>query len=225
MKSYSRLVEIQRRLAGRVEPRGEPVVRRFGALDLAARENRGRAVAIVADREFELVETAVAEGLLRIPYIPGLLSFREAPLMIRAFRRLRVRPDVVLVDGQGLAHPRRFGLACHIGVLLNLPTIGCAKSLLVGEFRAPPNRRGGRSKLVHEGRQVGFALRTRPDVKPIFVSPGHRVSMDAVCDIVMSAVGEFRLPEPIRAADRLSKLFSGCVVSGRGKFPAGRPSF
>lgn len=173
---------------------------------MAAKDHRGRAAAVVMDESFQVLDQTAVEGILRVPYVPGFLSFREAPLVLKAFRRLNVRPDVILVDGQGLAHPRRFGLACHIGVALNLPAIGCAKSLLIGEYKPPPNVRGARTPLVIDGQQVGFALRTRKDVKPIFVSPGHRISLSAICDLVMTATGEYRIPEPIRLADRLSKF-------------------
>lgn len=206
MRPYAHLIELQRRLASTVSLEGRPRPRRFCAMDVAVRGNRGRAAAVVMDGEFHLLDRAVVEGPIKMPYVPGLLSFRETPILIRAFRKLSVRPDILLVDGQGFAHPRRFGLACHLGVLLDLPAIGCAKSLLIGEFGNLDNKRGSRIPLTDHGAQVGWVLRTRAGVKPIFVSPGHRVSMSAVCDIVMSVTGEFRIPEPLRLADRLSKF-------------------
>lgn len=152
--------------------------------------------------EGRLVESATAAGPPPFPYVPGYLSFREGPLILSAFRRLRVRPDLCLFDGQGLAHPRRFGLACHLGVLLDLPSVGCAKSLLVGEYEEPGPERGDWSPLRLDGRRVGAVLRTRDGVNPIFVSPGHRIGVRQAVHWVL-ACSRFRVPEPIRQAEQL----------------------
>lgn len=153
----------------------------------------------------ELVELAVASGPCPFPYIPGLLSFREAPILAEALEKLKRRPDVVLVDGQGLAHPRGLGLASHLGVLLNLPTIGVAKSRLVGEGEEPQQAAGSASPLVWEGRQVGLILRTRAEKKPLFLSPGHLVTLEECREIVLACTKKYRLPEPLRQADILSR--------------------
>lgn len=198
--------ELQERLRSRVRPTGGPRrVRLVAGADLAYRPD-GRwawaAMVLVALPEGRLVESATAAGPPSFPYVPGYLSFREGPLILAAFKRLRARPDLCLFDGQGLAHPRRFGLACHLGVLLGLPSVGCAKSLLVGEYRDPGPERGDWSPLSLDGDQVGAVLRTRAGVKPIFVSPGHRIGVREAIRWVL-ACSRFRVPEPIRLAEHV----------------------
>ncbi|MFA5354957.1 MAG: endonuclease V [Thermodesulfovibrionales bacterium] len=139
------------------------------------------------------------------PYIPGYLSFREGHALMEALKRLPRAPDLVLCDGQGIAHPRGIGVASHIGVLMGIPTIGCAKSRLVGEFDLPPSAKGRWTYLVYQGRNVGAVLRTRNGVKPVFVSPGHLMDIPSSVEIVMGSMGRFRLPEPLRRADSLSR--------------------
>jgi deoxyribonuclease V len=134
------------------------------------------------------------------PYVPGLLSFREAPPLLRLFGRLRTRPDAVVCDGHGYAHPRRFGLACHLGLLLDLPTLGCAKTRLIGDYAPPPTRRGGQSPLREGEEIIGAVLRTRSGVQPVFVSVGHRMSLELACEIVLGLCPRFRLPETTRRA-------------------------
>jgi deoxyribonuclease V len=135
--------------------------------------------------------------------VPGLLSFREAPAVLAALRRLRTVPDALICDGQGLAHPRRFGLACHVGLIADLPAVGCGKSRLCGEHREPGRRRGSRARLVHDGEVVGTVLRTRVGVKPVYVSVGHRIDLPAAERLVLDCAVRFRLPEPTRLADAL----------------------
>jgi deoxyribonuclease V len=147
------------------------------------------------------VERRTARRKLRFPYVPGLLSFRESPVLLAAFRLLRTEPDVILVDGHGLAHPRRFGIACHLGLLLDRPTIGCAKSLLVGEHPEPGGRAGSAVPLMLDGEVVGVVLRTRDRVKPIYVTQGHRVSLETAVEIVKGCLDGFRIPKPTREAD------------------------
>jgi deoxyribonuclease V len=202
-------VAVQRQLAGRVrvEPlRSEP--RLLAGVD--ATYVRGRAgapgigiggVVLWDAREGRVVEEHLVRRPVSFPYVPGLLSFREAPLVIAALRRLRRRPEVLLCDGQGLAHPRRFGLACHVGVLCDLPTIGVAKSPLVGSFRAPGPRRGARTRLCCGGETLAWVLRTRDGTKPVFVSVGHRVDLASAARCVLGAARGRRLPEPTRLAD------------------------
>jgi deoxyribonuclease V len=151
----------------------------------------------------QVVEQVVVRRPLRFPYVPGLLTFREAPAILAAIRKLRREPDVFLFDGQGYAHPRRFGLACHLGVLMDRPSLGCAKSILVGNAGTPGVRRGSTAPLVHDGEQIGAAVRTRDGVKPVYVSIGHRLSLDAAVEIVLACGDGFRLPEPTRRADIL----------------------
>jgi deoxyribonuclease V len=140
---------------------------------------------------------------LRFPYIPGLLSFREAPAIIAALRKLSRRPDVLICDGQGIAHQRSFGIACHLGVLTGLPSVGCAKSRLVGRYREPGADQGAISPLIHRNQRVGSVVRTRTHVKPVFVSVGHMLDLNAAERLILSCSVGYRLPEPIRLADLL----------------------
>lgn len=150
--------------------------------------------------ELEKIEEVTVTGRVKFPYIPGLLSFREAPILLRAFRKLKTNPDVILFDGQGIAHPRNFGLASHIGLILNKPSIGCAKSLLVGEYEEVGNKIGAYSKLVFNNKVVGAVLRTKINTKPVFVSPGHKVNLAFAVRIVLETGCGYRIPEPIRQA-------------------------
>lgn len=150
-----------------------------------------------------VVEEHVAIRRLTFPYIPGLLSFREAPAVLASLRKLSRTPDVVMLDGQGLAHPRRFGLACHIGVICDLPTIGCAKSRLTGSFKEPGIRRGSQTPLVDGKQVIGTVLRTRTGVKPVYISVGHKIDLRSAGKIVLNSAVRYRLPEPTRLADRL----------------------
>ena len=147
------------------------------------------------------VERRMARRKLHFPYVPGLLSFRESPVLLAAFARLRTEPDLILIDGHGRAHPRLFGIACHLGVLLDKPTIGCAKSLLVGEHDEPGRRAGSSAPLDFHGERVGMVLRTRDHVKPIYVTTGHRVSLPSAVELVWQCLNGFRIPKPTREAD------------------------
>lgn len=202
-----RAVAIQRELRDRVRLEGPgALVRRVAGVDAAFSADGARCIAgvVLWDAETgDVLEEHVATGPLRFPYVPGLLSFREAPTVLAALRRLRQRPDALLVDGHGLAHPRRFGIACHVGLLADLPSVGCAKSRLVGRHREPGLRRGARAALVHEGERIGTVLRTRDGVRPIFVSIGHRFDLPAAERLVLRCATGHRLPEPTRLADRL----------------------
>jgi deoxyribonuclease V len=164
-------------------------------------DDRVFAAAVLLDAAtLEVIEEATYSGRTSIPYIPGLLSFREGPALLQAFGKLRKRPDVALFDGQGIAHPRGFGLAAHMGLLLDVPAIGCAKTRLIGAFAAPGGRRGQRSPLVQDGKLIGAVVRTKDRVKPVFVSQGHRVSLERAVEIVLQCACRYRIPEPIRRA-------------------------
>ncbi len=151
--------------------------------------------------QMEEVERRAARRKLRFPYVPGLLSFREGPALLAAFARLRTEPDLILIDGHGRAHPRLFGIACHVGVLLDKPAIGCAKSLLVGTHAEPGVKAGSSAPLLYHGERVGVVLRTRAAVKPVYVTTGHRVSLDAAVRLVSQCLDGYRLPKPTRQAD------------------------
>jgi deoxyribonuclease V len=177
--------------------------RTIAGVDIGIRGERARAAIVVfAWPELIEVERSTAELPVRFPYVPGLLGFREVPCLVKAYERLRVEPDVALVDGHGLAHPRRFGVATHLGVELDIPTIGVGKSLLVGTHRPVGPRRGAGVRLVHKGEVIGTVLRTREGVRPVIVSIGHRVDLQAAVRLVLRCAKRFRLPEPIRAAHR-----------------------
>jgi deoxyribonuclease V len=147
------------------------------------------------------VERRMVRQKLRFPYVPGLLSFREGPVLLAAFRKVRTEPDVILIDGHGRAHPRLFGIACHLGVIFAKPTIGCGKSLLVGEYEELGKEAGANTPLTYQGRQVGTVLRTRTGVKPIYVTVGHLVSLVSAVSIVSQCLDGLRIPKPTREAD------------------------
>lgn len=151
------------------------------------------------------VNDAYAVSRITFPYIPGFLSFREGHAIIKAINNLKIKPDIVLFDGQGIAHPEGTGIASHIGVLLNMPAIGCAKSRLVGDYRKPGITKGKHSHLKYQNKIIGAVLRTKDNVKPVFVSPGHLIDLKGSIDIVLKCTGDYRLPEPLRRADLLSK--------------------
>lgn len=150
--------------------------------------------------EFELIETATAEQETRFPYIPGLLSFREAPVCLEAVAKLSLQPDLFMIDGQGVAHPRRLGLASHLGLFFDKPTIGCAKSRLVGKFDEPGAEKGAWSPLRDGGETIGAVVRTRSRVKPVFVSVGHKCTLEDAVRITLACATKYRIPEPTRLA-------------------------
>lgn len=199
---------IQRELAERVEGKAPPgfeaeiVAGLDAAFPPGGRECVAAAVAWSV-RERRVLEERVVRRPLTFPYVPGLLSFREAPAVLAALAELETPVDALLCDGHGLAHPRRFGLACHVGVLTGMPAVGCAKSVLVGAHGEIDPARGSKTPLEHRGERVGTVLRTRDGVRPVFVSIGHRVDLSAAEALVMRCAIGFRLPEPIRRADRL----------------------
>jgi len=199
-------VLLQHRLAGRISlaPFRGPVRRLAGADVSYDPETKlfCAALVLLTWPGLRIIDIGRARGHATFPYLPGLLSFREIPPLLRAYRRLRYRPDLLLCDGQGLAHPRLFGLACHLGLLLRIPTIGCAKSLLVGQHGPVPLHRGGRAPLLFRGRRVGTVLRTREGARPVFVSPGHRVSLGQAGDWSLRCTRGYRIPEPTRLADQ-----------------------
>ena len=205
---YRQAVAVQRQLAAQVVE-GPPLshVETVAAADVSAGKREEwiiAAVVVVRLPDFEVVETSEAGMKAAWPYVPGCLSFREAPVVLEAFRQLRTVPDVVLVDGQGVAHPRRLGLASHLGLALEVPTIGCAKSRLVGEARGPLGlARGSRQPLCDGGRRIGTVLRTRTGARPLYVSVGHRIDLASAERWILATASRFRLPEPARLAHRL----------------------
>ena len=195
---------MQRGLAAQVSRSSEVTTPRFIAgVDVSVSKAQGiaiGAVVVLNYPELRLVETKVVNGKLDFPYIPGLLSFRELPLTLAACERLTIIPDLILVDGQGIAHPRRVGLASHLGLFLDRPTIGCAKSLLCGTHEVPGEKPGGYAEVVDGGEIIGAALRTKLGAKPLYVSVGHKVDLQAAIYWVLRCCRGYRLPEPTRLA-------------------------
>jgi len=202
--SVTEALDMQRGLASRVSRNGNVISPRFIAgVDIAvgkAWEMATGAVVIVSYPEMRLVETKVVRGKLDFPYIPGLLSFRESPLTLAACEQLEITPDLILVDGQGIAHPRRMGLASHLGLFLNMPTIGCAKSLLCGTHQTPGTELGSYTEVTDNGETIGAALRTKLGVKPVYVSIGHKIDLENAIHWVLQCCRGYRLPEPSRLA-------------------------
>lgn len=162
------------------------------------------AVAVLSFPELQLQQQAIVRQAVRFPYVPGLLSFRELPGVLAALDRLDRLPDLILCDGQGYAHPRRFGIACHLGVLTGLPTIGVGKTRLIGSYHEPGPNKGDWSPLMDKGEHIGAVLRTRMGVKPVFISEGHRISLPTAIDYVLACCTRYKLPETTRWAHRLA---------------------
>ncbi|MEL6930240.1 MAG: deoxyribonuclease V [Cyanobacteria bacterium J06600_6] len=162
------------------------------------------AIAILTYPELELVEQAIARIPTTFPYVPGYLAFREIPAIMAAFPKIKTIPDLILCDGQGYAHPRRIGLACHLGVLLDIPTIGVAKSLFIGKHEPVPLTKGSWQPLIDDGEEIGAVLRSRTNVKPIYISIGHRISLPTALTYVTGCLTKYRLPETTRWADKLA---------------------
>ena len=201
-------IALQHRLRSRVARLGRlRRVRTVAGADVGFERHGGiarAAVAVLSFPQLELVDYAVARRPARFPYVPGLLSFREMPALLAALDRLRVKPDLMLCDGHGLAHPRRFGIACHLGVTCGVPTIGVAKSRLIGKHGEPSERRGAWVPLRDKGETIGAVLRSRTGTRPIYVSIGHRLSLPMALRYVMACTTRFRLPETTRWAHRLA---------------------
>ncbi|MDJ0656293.1 MAG: deoxyribonuclease V [Xanthomonadales bacterium] len=209
----ARAIQQQLRTRVRLEPCPSPVTRVAGVdvgFEQAGAVTRA-AVVVLSYPDLQPLAAAVARRPTEFPYVPGLLSFRELPALLDAMGRLEVTPDVVLCDGQGIAHPRRFGIACHLGVTLDLPAVGVAKSRLVGTHETPPDEKGGQAVLLDGDEQIGVVLRTRTGVKPLYISPGHRVTMADSVRLVLGCTHRYRLPETTRCAHSLAS--HGCWPS------------
>lgn len=203
---YERAREIQNDLRGRLILHNRNIPRRIqtiaGAdISYSRGSNTFFAAVVVLDvTTMEVMEQASSSGAVDFPYIPGLLTFREGPILLDAFRKLSIAPDVIIFDGQGIAHPRGIGLASHMGLFLDTPSIGCGKTRLVGSYDEPGNEPGDYSPLVHNGEIMGAVLRTKRNVKPVFVSQGHRIGLEKAIETTLSSCRGYRLPEPTRKA-------------------------
>ena len=206
---------LQERLRARVVREGGPLrPRRIAGIDVHFSADRGdgqpgltwAAIALVEAASLELVESVLAVRPTSFPYVPGYLSFREIPAVLAALSVLQHPPDLLMVDGQGIAHPRRIGIAAHLGVLVDLPTIGVAKSRLVGRHETPAEARGSWTPLLDKGETIGAVLRTKDGVQPLYVSIGHKLGLEQAIDLTLAAATRYRLPEPTRLADRISRM-------------------
>lgn len=175
------------------------------------------AVAVLSFPSLQLQESAIARRPTSFPYVPGFLSFREIPAVLDALEKINVIPDLILCDGQGIAHPRRFGIACHLGVIVDIPAIGVAKSLLVGKHEEVSQERGSWQPLRHRGETIGAVLRTRTGTKPLYISSGHRVSLLTAIEYVLRCTPKYRLPETTRIADKLASGSSDAQGSAEPK--------
>ena len=197
-------VEIQNNLSGRVIKHDMlPDIKYIAGVDMSIRRTSKTAIASVVLLNYpglEIIEIQTASGDLEFPYIPGLLSFRELPLTIAACEKLSITPDLIVVDGQGIAHPRRIGLASHLGIVMDIPTIGCAKSRLCGSHTEPENEPGDYTNLIDKDEIIGAVVRTKHGVKPVYVSIGHRISLDTAIDWIIRCCRGYRLPQPTRLA-------------------------
>ena len=184
-------------------------VKSIGGGDVAYSKDKNflfAAIVVLSFPKMDTLDIATANGEVPFPYIPGLLSFREGPIIINAFRKLKVKPDVIIYDGQGIAHPRGFGLASHMGLWLDLPSIGCTKTPLLDDFLYPGPSKGSFELIRREGKEVGAVLRTREKVKPLFISPGHRIDLLTSIQLILDTCQGYRIPEPLRRAHQISRL-------------------
>jgi deoxyribonuclease V len=188
-------------------------VRTIGGGDVAYQKEGNflfGAMVILSFPQMETLDVATARGKISFPYVPGLLSFREGPILIKTFQKLKIIPDVMIYDGQGIAHPRGIGLASHLGLWFDLPSIGCAKTPLLDEFASPGPLKGSVEMIKKEGEEVGAVLRTKDKVKPLFVSPGHRIDLLTSLQLILASCQGFRIPEPLRRAHQIS----GRILAG-----------
>lgn len=209
--SPQQAIELQKQLAYEViqEDKFDEPIKTVAGIDLGyeMKTDTSRAVVVVLSfPELELIEKAEAIMPTPFPYVPSLLSFRETPVAVRALEKLKTAPDLILCDGQGIAHPRGFGIACHIGLITNVPSIGVAKSILVGKFENLGETRGSSADLIYRRQTVGVALRTKDKVQPVYVSVGHKISLETSANYVLQCTTKYRLPETTRLADQLASF-------------------
>lgn len=203
-------IALQRALAPQIDtstPLPLDELRLVGGIDVSVKDNISQAAIVVLTYPaLDVIERVTASLPTPFPYIPGLLSFREGAVIVDALRQLEHTPDVFIVDGQGIAHPRHIGIAAHIGLWIDVPTVGCGKTRLTGTYEPVPPEKGAWTPLIHHGAVIGAALRTRANVKPVFVSVGNHATLDTACELVLRCTTRYRLPEPIRAAHEAAKI-------------------
>lgn len=206
-------VAIQRRLAPLVQATGIALdqIHTIAGIDASYADKARAAIVVLSFPALEVLDRAVASRESPFPYVPGLLSFREVPAVLDAMEKLTVRPDVLMCDGQGYAHPRRLGLASHLGVYLDMPSVGCAKSRLIGRYDEPGPAPGDQSPVFDHGELVAMAVRSKSRTKPLFVSIGNRIGLETAVRVVLACLRGYRLPEPTRQADKLAEEAKGMV--------------
>jgi deoxyribonuclease V len=181
-------------------------IKTVAGIDASYKDDLGKAaIVIYSFPDLQLVDRATAALPISFPYVPGLLSFREAPAVLEAYAKLQTKPDVLIFDGQGIAHPRRLGIAAHLGIYLDMPGIGCAKSRLIGTYTEPGNNQGDFSYLRDGEEILGVVLRSKPKTNPLFVSPGHKIDLDTALKVILQCLKGYRLPEPTRMADIIAE--------------------
>lgn len=210
-KNYEEAIKLQQKLRKSLVLKDEfDKLDYIGGVDTSVFKQGILAVIVVLEYiTFNLVDISYSVLDVNFPYIPGFLSFREGPAILEAWKKLKIEPDLLVFDGQGIAHPRGLGIASHVGLVLNVPSIGCAKSLLVGEYREPSEKKGSFEYIYFEGQKIGAVVRTKDNVKPVFVSPGHRVSLETSVNVILKTTTKYRIPEPVRLAHIYSK--KGCL--------------
>lgn len=203
-------IALQKTLAGQVvfdRPLDLGTVTLVGGVDVSVKNNVSQAAVVVLTfPELEVIETVLAQQPTSFPYVPGLLSFREGPVLVEAFEKLKNTPDVFIFDGMGRIHPRRLGIAAHMGLWLQTPTVGCGKTHFIGDYAPPGEQKGDHSDLTHKGELLGVVLRTRSKVKPVYISPGHLIDLESALALTLRCTPRYRLPEPIRAAHDAARL-------------------
>lgn len=216
--SPAEAIALQKRLVPRIiydRPIDVNAVKLIAGVDVSVKDDpltgvamSQAAIAVLSFPDLQPVETALASMPTPFPYVPGLLSFREGAVILKALETLNATPDVFIFDGMGRAHPRRIGIASHMGLWLTAPTIGCGKTLLIGKFDDPPHERGASTPLIDKGETIGAVVRTRPNVAPVYISVGHLADLNSAVELVMRCTGKYRLPEPIRAAHNAAGQFA-----------------
>jgi deoxyribonuclease V len=209
--SIPEAIALQKELEAEIidtQPLNFSAIRYVAGVDVSVQDNVSQAAVVVLRYpELEPVETALAKMPTPFPYVPGLLSFREGPVLEMAFEKLQIEPDVFIFDGMGATHTRRIGIACHLGLWLQRPTIGCGKTLFVGEYVEPAPQKGSYEALIDKGETIGNILRTRDNVKPVFISVGHLADLASATELALNCTTKYRLPEPIRCADSAAGVF------------------
>ncbi len=209
-ETASDAIALQEKLRGRVSLKnGFDTIKTICGVDCSydLQTNISRAVlCIFSYPELELIESAMAHLPTTFPYVPGLLSFREIPVILEAFKVISTKPDLLMVDGMGIAHPRRLGIATHLGLCLDIPSIGVGKSLLCGKYEIPGKFVGDRNPLIHKKEVIGTVLRTKDNTNCLFISPGHKIDFETSVQMVLKCMGKYKLPEPTHTADKFSKI-------------------